>query len=166
MLSLIKEYAWLITLILMCLSFAIAFYKARRKSQWGKIETSCLYEPNIKRESGRIIQTGPASLLVEAVNHGPGEVEILALKGQYRDESVKDIMLQNPNKKLKQGDRLGRTIMPELDEDHDGFYNEDGKELIDIWFEDTYRRKHKIKDVKKHLRAMRKMTGYWGEPNT
>ena len=29
----------------------------------------------------------------------------------------------------------------------DGFYNEAGNELVDVWFEDTFGRKHKLKGV-------------------
>jgi hypothetical protein len=97
--------------------------------------------------------------LVEAVNHGPGEVTILALKGSYKDGSVHDITLQNSDKNLGQGDRLARAIMPidQLGGQFEGFYNKDGIELVDIWFEDTFGRKYILKHAKKYLRAMREM---------
>ncbi len=97
--------------------------------------------------------------MVEAVNHGPGEVTILSLKGSYKDGSVHDITLQNSDKKLGQGDRMARAIMPidQSGEQYDGIYNKDGIELVDIRFEDTFGRKHKLKHAKKHLRIMRKM---------
>ena len=96
---------------------------------------------------------------MEVVNHGPGEVKILVLKGKYKDGSVHDITLQTSDKKLGQGDRLARVIMPidQLGEQFDGFYNEDGIELVDIWFEDTFGRRHTLKHAKKHLRTMHEM---------
>jgi hypothetical protein len=97
--------------------------------------------------------------LVEVVNHGPGEVTILALKGSYRDGSVHDITLRTSDQKLGQGDRLARAIMPidQLGEQFDGFCNEDGIELVDIWFEDTFGRRHILNHAKKYLRTMRQM---------
>jgi hypothetical protein len=97
--------------------------------------------------------------LVEAVNHGAGEVTILALKGRYRDGSVSDITLRTTDQKLRQGDRLARAIMP-IDQpggQYDGFFNEAGIELVDMWFEDTFGRKHKLSRAKKYLRTMREM---------
>ena len=134
-------------------------YRTRRKARWGKVKTSCVFTPNTWRNGDRIVQTGPASLLVEVVNHGPGEFTILALRGNYKDGSVYDITLQTPEERLGQGDRLARAIMPidQLGGQFDGFYNEKGIELVDIWFEDTFGRKHRLKHVKKHLRAMREM---------
>ena len=107
----------------------------------------------------RFAQAGPASLLVEAVNRGPKEVTILTLKGRYRDGSLSDINLQTTEQKLRQGDRLARAIMP-IDKpggQYDGFYNEAGIELEDLWFEDTFGRKHKLKHARKYLRAMGKL---------
>jgi hypothetical protein len=97
--------------------------------------------------------------LVEVVNHGPGEVTILALKGRYKDGSVHDITLRTTSKKLAQGDRLARVIMPidQLSGQYDGFFNKDGTELVDIWFEDTFGRRHILKRAKKYLRSMEKM---------
>jgi hypothetical protein len=97
--------------------------------------------------------------LVEAVNHGPGEVTIIALKGRYKDGSIVDITLLTTVQKLRQGDRFARAIMPidQLGGQYDGFYNEAGIELVDLWFEDTSGRKHLLKCVKKHLRTMREM---------
>jgi hypothetical protein len=98
--------------------------------------------------------------LVEAVNYGPGEVTILALKGQYTDGSVSNISLRTTDPKLsRQGDRLARIIMPmnQSNGQYDGFYNEAGIELVDMWFEDTFGRKHKLKRVRKHLRTLRGM---------
>lgn len=137
----------------------LQIFRTRRKARWGKVKTSCVFTPNTGRNSDRIVQTGPASLLVEVVNHGPGEVTILALKGSYKDGSVHDITLQTSDKKLGQGDRLARAIMPidQLGEQFDGFYNEDGIELVDIWFEDTFGRRHILKHAKKYLRTMREM---------
>jgi hypothetical protein len=97
--------------------------------------------------------------LVEAVNYGAGDVTIFALKGRYRDGSVSDIALRTTDRKLRQGDRLARAIMPidQLGEQYDGFYNEAGTELVDMWFEDTFGRKHKVKRVRKYLRTMREI---------
>lgn len=131
-------------------------FRTRRKAQWGKVKTFCLFTSNTEQNGVRVVQTGPPSLLLEAVNYGPGEVTILALKGRYRDGSVSAISLGTPGLILRQGDRLARTIMP-IDQpsgQYDGFYNEDGIELVDIWFEDTFGRKHKLKRVRKYLRAM------------
>ena len=121
------------------------------------MKTSCLFTPNTRREGAVIVHTGPASLLVEAVNHGPGEVTIRALKGRYKDGKLCDIDLRTTERKLMQGDRIARAIMP-LDRTgglYDGLYNEKGFELVDIWFEDTFGRKHKLKRVRKYLRAIR-----------
>jgi hypothetical protein len=133
--------------------------RSRRKARWGKVKTSCVFTSNRERNGDHIVQTGPASLLVEAVNHGPGEITILSLKGSYKDGSVHDIILQNSGKKLGQGDRLARVIMPidQFGGQFEGFYNKDGIELVDIWFEDTFGRKHRLKHAKKYLRAMREM---------
>ncbi|MHA1861002.1 MAG: hypothetical protein ACTSVM_01725 [Candidatus Ranarchaeia archaeon] len=97
--------------------------------------------------------------MVEVVNHGPGEITILALKGSYKDGSVHDITLRTSDKKLGQGGRIARAIMPmdQLGEQFDGFYNEDGIELLDVWFEDTFGRRHILKRAKKYLRTMREM---------
>lgn len=134
-------------------------FRTRRSAKWGKIKTSCIFTPNTGRNGDRIVQTGPASLLVEVVNHGPGEVTILALKGSYKDGSVHDITLRTSDKKLGQGGRLARTIMPmdQLGGQFDGFYNEDGSQLVDIWFEDTFGRRHILKRAKKYLRTMQEM---------
>ncbi len=96
---------------------------------------------------------------MEIINHGPGEVTILALKGRYRDGSVHDITLRTSDKKLGQGERLARSLMPidQLGGQFDGFYNEDRIELVDIWFEDTFGRRHILKRAKKYLRTMREM---------
>jgi len=134
-------------------------FRTRWRANWGKVKTLCSFTPNTGRNGNRLIQTGPASLLVEVVNQGPGDVTILSLKGRYRDRSINDITLRTTDKKLGQGDRLARAIMP-IDQSggqYDGFYNEDGIELVDIWFEDTFGRQHTLKHVKKYLRAMRKM---------
>jgi hypothetical protein len=96
---------------------------------------------------------------LEAVNHGPEEVTIIALKGRYRDGSVNDIALRTTAEKLRQGDRLTRVIMP-IDQpggQNDGFYNEAGTELVDIWFEDTFGRRHKLRHARKYLRTMGKL---------
>ncbi len=133
--------------------------RTRRRARWGKVKTRCLFTPNTGRNGDRIVQTGPASLLVEAVNLGAREVTILALKGLYRDGSIGDIPLRSTVQKLSQGDRLARAIMP-LDqpgEQYDGFYNEAGIELVDMWFEDTFGRKHKLKRVRKYLRTMQEI---------
>ena len=37
---------------------------------------------------------------------------------------------------------------------YDGFYNEAGIELVDMWFEDSFGRKHKLKRVRKYLHTM------------
>ena len=134
-------------------------FRTRRRARWGKVKTSCIFTPNTRRNGDRIVQTGPASLLVEVVNHGPGEVTILVLKGSYKDGSVHNITLRTSEKKLGQGDRLARAIMPidQLGEQFDGFYNEDGIELVDIWFEDTFGRRHILKRAKKYLQTMREM---------
>jgi len=134
-------------------------YRTRREAQWGKLKTFCVLTPNSIRNGARIEQTGPASLLVEAVNHGTGEVTIFALKGRYKDGSVSDITLQTTDKKLRQGDRLARAIMPmdQSNEQYAGFCNEAGSELFDMWFEDTFGRKHPIKNVKKHLMTLCEM---------
>jgi hypothetical protein len=87
------------------------------------------------------------------------EVTIIALKGRYRDGSVSDIALRTTAKKLRQGDRLTRAIMP-VDQpggQYDGFYNKAGVELVDIWFEDTFGRKHKLNRARKCIRAMGKL---------
>ena len=84
---------------------------------------------------------------------------IRALKAQYNDGSISDISLRATDKKLKQGERLARAIMP-MDLAgglYDGFYNQAGNELVDMWFEDTFGRKHKPKRVKKHLSALRNL---------
>jgi hypothetical protein len=134
-------------------------FRTRRRARWGKVKTYCIFTPNTGLHGDRIVQTGPASLLVEAVNHGPGEVTILALKGSYKDGSVHDITLRTSDKKLGQGGRLARAIMTmsPLGEQFDGFYNEDGNELVDIWFEDTFGRRHILKRAKRYLRKMREM---------
>ena len=82
-----------------------------------------------------------------------------SLKGKYGDGSVHDIKLRNTDKKLGQGDRLARIIMAiaQLGEQYDGFFNEDGTELVDMWFEDTFGRRHRLKRAKKYLRTMQKM---------
>ncbi len=157
----IKTYAWLLSLIpLAMLALGIwQIIRTRRKSRWGKVKTSCVFTANMERNSDHIVQTGPESLLVEAVNHGPGEVTILSLKGRYKDGSIHDITLQNSERKLRQGDRIARAIMPieQLGGQFDGFFNQDGMELVDIWFEDTFGRKHKLKHAKRFLQAMREM---------
>ena len=157
----VKTYAWLLSLVPvgMLVLAVFQFLRTRRKAGWGKVKTSCLFTPNTRHDGGRIVQTGPASLVVEAVNHGAGEVTIRTLKGRYRDGDVRDITLPIEDKKLKQGDRLARAIMPfdVLGEQYDGFYSEAGIELVDMWFEDTFGRKHKLKGVKKYLRAMREL---------
>jgi hypothetical protein len=131
--------------------------RTRRRRGWGKVKTACLFTPNIRREGTVIVHTGPASLLVEAVNHGPGEVTIRALRGRYKDGKLCDIDLRTTDRKLKQGDRIARAIMP-LDQTgglYDGLYNEEGSELVDMWFEDTFGRAHKLKRVQKYLREIR-----------
>ena len=104
-----------------------------------------------------IVHTGPASLRVEAVNHGPEEVTIRALRGRYKDGKLCEIDLRTTDRKLMQGDRIARAIMPidPIGGLYDGLYNEEGSELIDMWFEDTFGRKHKLKHVRKYLRAIR-----------
>lgn len=134
-------------------------FRTRRKAQWGKVKTLCSFTSNTEQNGVRVVQTGPPSLLIEAVNHGPGEVTIIALQGRYIDGSVRAISLGTTAHKLRQGDRLARAIMP-IDQpggQYDGFYNEDGIELVDIWFEDTFGRKHKLKRARKYLHAMGKL---------
>ena len=134
-------------------------HRTRRKAQWGKVKTLCSFSSNTEQNGIRVVQAGPPSLLIEAVNHGPGEITILALKGRYRDGSVSAITLGTTAHKLRQGDRLARAIIP-IDQprgQYDGFYNEDGIELVDIWFEDTFGRKHKLKRARKYLRVMGKL---------
>lgn len=121
----------------------------------------CFYSKH-RRIGDRIVKTGPASLLVAAVNHSPGEVTILSLKGRYKDESVHNITLQNSVKKLGQGDRLARAIIPmdQLGGQFDGFYNKDGIELVDIWFEDTFGLKYLLKNVKITSEQCKKLCNY------
>jgi hypothetical protein len=156
--QIIETQAWLLGLVPLA-SFALAvwqFLRTRRRARWGKIKTSCLFTPNTRQDGDHIVQRGPVSLVVEAINQGPGEVTIRALKGQYKDGSIQDIALR-VDTKLKQGDLLAKAIMP-LDAPggiYDGFYNDAGVELVDLWFEDTFGRKHKLKNVRKHLTEMR-----------
>jgi hypothetical protein len=132
--------------------------RTRRSARWGKVNTLCQLTTNTKRNGDLIVQAGPASLLVEVVNYGPGEVTIHALKGRYRDGSIGEISLRATDQKLRQqGDRLARSIIPIDRGQYDGFYNEAGIELVDIWFEDTFGRKHKLKHVRKHLRTLREV---------
>lgn len=156
----VKTYAWLLSLVPLA-GIMIGIWqilRTRRKARWGKVKTSCSFTPNTAHNGLCVAQAGPASLLVEAVNHGPEEVTVLALKGRYSDGSVSDITLHTVQK-LRQGDRLARAIMP-IDQpggQYDGFYNEAGGELVDMWFEDTFGRKHKLKRARKYLRAMGKL---------
>ncbi len=135
-----------------------ALYRTRRKARWGIVKTSCAYESNLSKESRGTVQTGPASLLVEISNLGPEEINILSLRGKYRDGSKNSISLRDLNTKLGVSERLERAIMPfdEVGGAYDGFRNENGAELVNLWFEDTYGRKHKLRSVKKYLRKMRK----------
>jgi hypothetical protein len=156
--QLVKTHAWLIGLVPLA-AFVWQIIRSRRRVGWGKVKTRCDFTPNTEQNGERIVQTGPASLLVEAINHGAGAVTISALKGRYRDGSISDIPLRSMNQKLGQGDRLPRAIMP-MDKQggqFDGFYNEAGNELVDVWFEDTFGRKHKPKRVRKYLRTMREI---------
>lgn len=155
-----ETHAWLLSLVPLA-GLGVAVWKllcTRRKAGWGKVKTSCVFTPNTRQEGDHYVQSGPVSLVVEAVNHGPGEVTIRTLKGQYEDGSVHDITLRG-DVKLKQGNRLAKAIMP-LDVRsgiYDGFYNDVGAELVDLWFEDTFGRKHKLKDARKHLTEMREL---------
>ncbi len=157
----VNTHAWLLSLVpVAMLALAVLqFLRSRRRAGWGKIKTSCQITLNTSYDGDHVVQSGPPSVSVEAVNHGAGEVTIRALKGRYRDGSVCDISLRTADKRLKQGDRLTKAIMP-MDvkgELYDGFYNKAGVELVDMWFEDTFGRKHKLKRVKKHLRALREL---------
>lgn len=159
--QLVTDYEWLLKLapIVIIALGILQIYRTRRKAKWGKVKTSCKYASNTKREGGRIVQTGPASLVAEVTNYGPGEVTILALKGKYKDGSTNNITLRKSNKCLGIGDRLERTIMPmdEIGGIYDGFYSENGSELVNLWFEDTYGRIHKLSGVRKYLRKIGKL---------
>jgi hypothetical protein len=109
----VKTYAWLLSLVPLA-GIMIGIWqilRTRRKARWGKVKTSCSFTPNTAHNGLCVAQAGPASLLVEAVNHGPEEVTVLALKGRYSDGSVSDITLHTVQK-LRQSDRLARAIMP------------------------------------------------------
>jgi len=156
----IKILDWLLkysSLLAIALSIW-AIYRTRRTARWGKVKTSCRYESNLSKEVSRLVQSGPAALLVEITNIGPEEINILSLKGKYRDGSKNCIPLRDLKTKLGVSERLKRSILP-IDEAggaYDGFQNENEAELVDLWFEDTYGRKHKLRGVKKYLRKMRK----------
>lgn len=83
--QIVEKYSWFLKLLpLIAVIIGIwQLYRTRRKAGWGKIQTICTFMPNTKIEGNQIQQTGPVSLLVEAVNHGPEEVTIAALKGRY-----------------------------------------------------------------------------------
>jgi len=158
--QLVTDYDWLLKLapIVIIVLGIWQIYRTRRKAKWGKVKTLCKYASNTKQEGDRTVQTGPASLLAEVTNYGPGEVTILALRGRYRDGSKNNIPLRRSNKELGVGDRLKRTIMPidEIGGMYDGFYSKNGSELVNLWFEDTYGRRHRLSGIRKYLRKMRK----------
>ena len=157
--QLVTDYEWLLKLtpIVIIVLGIWTIYRTRRKAKWGKVKTLCKYDSNTKREDDRLVQTGPASLLTEVTNYGPGEVTILALRGKYRDGSKNNIALRKSNIRLGVGDRLDRAIMPfdKIGGMYDGFYSENGSELVNLWFEDTYGRKHRLNGARKYLRKMR-----------
>lgn len=154
----IENYEWLIKFVpVVAITLGVwQIYCTRRKAKWGKITTSCRYSLNIKYEGDRVAQTAPAYIEVEASNLGPGEVTISALIGKYKDGSTSSIPLGGFKGSLGMGDSLKRTIMPleENGKKFDGFYNENNSELVDLWFEDTYGRKHKLKNVKNYLKEI------------
>lgn len=156
----VTNYEWLLKLAPIVIIALIIWpiYHTRRKAKWGKVKTSCDYALNTKREGNRFSQTAPAFIVAEASNFGPGEVTISALKGKYRDGSISNIAIREINMSLGIGHQLERIIMP-IEENggkFDGFYNENGSVLVNVWFEDTYGRVHKLNNAKKYLQEIYK----------
>jgi hypothetical protein len=104
----------------------------------------------------------PASIEVEAVSVGRRPVILTTIAGHYEDgdRCFTDIGEDKTGIRLQEHERFSEDLTdgpPDL-----LFHPRSKARLTDLWFEDTLRRRYRVKNAKKHLKRLFKD---WNERN-
>jgi len=93
---------------------------------------------------------GSPYLKVKAVNHGRRPVILTMLGSDFSDGSSSTMVLKNHALRLGENEAYEEDLRVA-----DGCtMTEEGEEAIDLWFEDTLGRRHKVENAKENLRKL------------
>lgn len=109
------------------------------------------------KATSRLYYSGPDSdvqyLEIKAVNHGRRPIILTILGSDFSDESWKGTYLE------KGGVRLGENegLKEHLRAGDNYSMSDEGKGVIDLWFEDTLGRRYRVENAKRNLEKL------WGQ---